>query len=348
MNQRSPQPGDDSPLLDEQLKAGLRGDFKKGHQIAVELERKFLNNHRAAFNRAWYHMMNGDLLKGLECLDRGRWIGVFGDGPLPTSKPIYHNEPLAGRHLLMCSEGGLGDEIINIRFANRFAEQGAKVSVTCDPSLASVFARVEGVGAVVLHKGAPVVYHDVWVPAMSAAHVLRCEYPQISGKPYLTVDPIHREKWSQILKTRYPNGHPRIGARFYGNPKFEHEQFRRFPKGELVEALGGHAWLNLQKEETDLPIETWEDTLALIEHLDLVVTSCTSVAHASAALGKPTWVLVPLLPYYIWAYPGQTSPWYEAVRLFRQTQHGNWKSVFVEIREALGRYAKSGTDSLLF
>jgi hypothetical protein len=52
--------------------------------------------------------------------------------------------------------------------------------------------------------------------------------------------------------------------------------------------------------------------------MDLMITSCTSVAHLSAALGIPTWVMVPVMPYYTWAMPGNTSPWYDSVRLFRK------------------------------
>lgn len=324
--------------LDEQLEAGLRGDFDRGWEIAQRLERETPDDNRAAFNRAWYEMRRGDLLKGLECLDRGRWLRVFGDSPLATNKPIWRNEDLRGKHLLLCGEGGLGDEIINVRFAGDFHRRGAKVTVTCDKRLASVFSRVEGVGAVVGHRAAPDVHHDFWVPAMSAARVLEYTYDRLSGLPYLSSEPGHREKWKRILEESCPpKGRPRIGLRFYGNPQFEHEQHRRFPKEGLIAAVGDRPWINLQLEETPLALEGWEDTLAVIEHLDLVITSCTSVAHASAALGKETWVIVPILPYYLWALPGESSPWYRSVRLFRQTQYGRWDDVFAAIATALDR-----------
>lgn len=324
-----------SPLLDEQVAAGLRGDFERGWEIAEELARVSPACNRAAFNRAWYEMMRGDLLKGLELLDRGRWERAFGDPPLPTKKPIYRNENLKGKNVLMCSEGGRGDEIINVRFAKDFADLGARVTVTCDPSLASVFARVPGVSAVVNHRAAPEVFHDFWVPSMSAAHILQYTYKKLSGKPYLSVHPDYKEKWSEFFKEHYAKNRPRIGLRFYGNPKFEHEQHRKFPQDGLISAVGNRPWVNLQLEDTDLDLSTWEDTLAVIDQLDLVITSCTSVAHASAALGKETWIIVPVLPYYIWAKPGNTSPWYKSVRLFRQEKFGNWENVFVEIKKAL-------------
>lgn len=320
--------------LDRQLEAGLRGDFDLGAKIAEQLALETPECHRAAFNRAWYEMRQGKLLDGLKLLDRGRWIQVFGDKPLPSQKPIYRNEDLMGKHLLLCGEGGLGDEIINVRFAKDFADKGAKVTVSCDPSLKSIFARVPGVSSVVGHQSAPDVYHDYWVPAMSAARILEKDYQDLSGHSYLCVDEDHRQKWQTEFQKRPRESRPRIGLRFYGNPKFEHEQFRRFPSEALIESLEGRPWLNLQKESNP-ELQSWEDTLAAMDNLDLVITSCTSVAHASAALGKKTWVLVPLLPYYVWALPGPRSPWYDSVTLFRQTQFGTWDQVFGQVSSEL-------------
>ncbi|UOF00998.1 glycosyltransferase family protein [Bdellovibrio reynosensis] len=323
-------------LLDQQVAAGLNGDFARGWAIAEELRQLNPHCNRSKFNRAWYEMMRGDLLEGLTLLDAGRWENAFGDKPLPTNKPIYRNEDLKGKNLLLTSEGGYGDEIINVRFAKDFADRGAKVTVTCDPSLRSVFARVPGVVSVVGHKAAPDVYHDFWVPGMSAARVLEYSYQKLTGEPYLFVDPTYNAKWKAMFDARFANGsRPRIGLRFFGNPKFEHEQFRKFPKEDLINAVGDRPWINLQKEETDLPLETWEDTLAVISQLDLVITSCTSVAHASAALGKETWVITPVLPYYIWALPGDKTPWYKTVTLFRQEKFGEWHQVFAKIKTAL-------------
>jgi len=338
------------PLLDEQLEAGIHGDFDRAWQIAEELARISPGCNRAAFNRAWYEMRRGDLLKGLQLLDCGRWVKAFGDAPLPTQKPIYRNENLNDKHLLLCSEGGLGDEIINVRFAKDFSERGAKVTVTCDNSLKSVFSRVEGVSAVVGHRAAPDVYHDYWVPGMSAAHVLGYQYEMLSGLPYLSSDESVREKWADYFARKFSNRErPRIGLRFYGNPQFAHDPYRRFSVEDLKQAVSPHPWINLQKEESDLELATWEDTLAVMEQLDLVITSCTSVAHASAALGKETWVMIPLLPYYVWALPGERSPWYRSVRLFRQTQFGRWDDVFSEIKQSLAeRYSEKFAEKKIF
>lgn len=323
-------------LLDAQLAAGLRGDFEEGWRLANELETIAPEDPRPKFNRAWYEMMRGNLLKGFELLSYGRWIRAFGDQPLPTNKSILHpQDSVKNKHILFCSEGGLGDEIINFRFTKVLADLGAKVTVSCDPGLVSVLARVPWISAVVHHQAAPFVFHDHWIPGMSAGHILGVEYQNLSNQAYLSVDPESDLKWRQYFENFPKDKKPRIGLRFKGNSQFEHEQFRKFPEHLLVEAVGKIPWVSLQLGETDLAIENWEDTLAVINNLDLIITSCTSVAHAAAALGKETWVVVPVLPYYVWAMPGAKSPWYESVTLFRQKTFGQWEDVFTSIGLAL-------------
>jgi sulfotransferase len=88
-------------------------------------------------------------------------------------------------------------------------------------------------------------------------------------------------------------------------------------------------------------IVTWDDTAAAIANLDLVITSCTSVAHLAAAMGKETWIIVPILPYHVWALPGERSPWYDSVRLFRQEVFGNWDAPLQKVKaELLKRVGK--------
>jgi ADP-heptose:LPS heptosyltransferase len=70
-----------------------------------------------------------------------------------------------------------------------------------------------------------------------------------------------------------------------------------------------------------------------------VITSCTSIAHLSAAMGRPTWVIVPILPYHIWAYGGDHSPWYpETTRIFRQKRFSDWQECFDNLEQNLLEY----------
>jgi len=322
-------------LLDQQLQANLRGDFEKGWALSQILEKERPYCNRAAFNRGWHYLQQGKFQEGFELLDRGRWEGVFGSPPLGTDKPIWNMEDdLTNKHLLLRAEGGLGDEMINVRFAEDFAEKGAKVTVGASSSLMSVFSRVEGVSAVVRRGNESHMYHDYWVPAMSAPRISGNTYETLSGEPYLT------NSDRMCLSNDFT-----LGICWAGSPEFEHEQHRRFPPEKLIDIYKKFPEIQVcsfQKDTTLLDkvgevmnlgkfLKDWETTLMLLSDMDLVISSCTSVAHASAALGIETWILVPILPYYIWALPGNKSPWYDSVTLYRQEKFGSWDETFEKL-----------------
>jgi len=274
-------------------------------------------------------LQQGQLSEGFKGLDCGRWEQNFGAPPIPTNAPIWHEDMEHVSHIMLRGEGGLGDEIINVRFAKNLKERsGAKIIASCSRSLMSVFSRVEGVDAVIERDREVASYFDAWVPAMSAPSVLKLEYNDLSGKPYLT----------SVGKVNMP-GNIKVGIRWAGNPTFEHQQHRKFNGIDLINALKPFTkdvsfysfqrdieLLDLPEGFTDLQnfLNTWENTLTFLNDMDLIITSCTSVAHAAAALGKPTWVIVPILSYYIWAMPGKGSLWYDSVQLYRQKKYGEW------------------------
>jgi hypothetical protein len=79
------------------------------------------------------------------------------------------------------------------------------------------------------------------------------------------------------------------------------------------------------------------DTAAVMQSLDLVITSDTSVAHLAGALGVPTWVVLPIVPDWRWQLAGEDCPWYPTMRLFRQTTAGDWSEVFARVAGELAR-----------
>ena len=61
----------------------------------------------------------------------------------------------------------------------------------------------------------------------------------------------------------------------------------------------------------------WDDTAALIDTLDLVITVDTSVAHLAGAMGIPTFVILPGRSSWPFLLRRDDSPLYPSVRLFR-------------------------------
>jgi len=309
--------------------------------VAEDLLRKKLKEQpddpRILFNLGWHDLRHGKFQQGFDGMNVGRFLNVFGSEALAGQ--MYHPSfPLEGKVLLFRSEGGLGDEIMNLRFARDFEARGARVIVACSAHLMSFFASngfLTVANEVANHNK---VHYDYWVPAMSAAYILGHEYDSLDGRAFL--DAPTRNMYEKP-------GTMKVGIRWSGNPKFEHEQHRRFDPQPLIDmhTVPGTTFYSLQRDEDTrefLPfgdlkdqLQTWNDTASIIKSLDLVITSCTSVAHCAAALGVETWIITPILPYYCWAMPGDKSAWYNSVRLFRQTEYGNWDQPLSDVRKAL-------------
>lgn len=324
----------DKPMhkLDLQLAAGLRGNFHEGLRLAKELENEEPWNNRAAFNRGWYRMYEGRLLEGERLLFRGRAEKVFGNEPPKSPMPMWDGKT-AGTVLLNL-EGGLGDQIHGLRYVREINRRGCRTIVTCQGSLALLFHAVPGVTAVCQTDAAYGVVHDAWVPSMSAIPIFEYEYKDIDGTPYIPRPSANKGKKF------------RIGLRWQGNPRFEHEQHRIFPPALLFDAVTDFdvEFICLQRDEgsqwrpywvDSVPLDHWGQTAEAVASCDLVITSCTSVAHLSGAMGVPTWIVVPILPYYLWAPPGERTVWYDSVRLFRQEIFGEWQQPFDKIHTEL-------------
>jgi hypothetical protein len=81
------------------------------------------------------------------------------------------------------------------------------------------------------------------------------------------------------------------------------------------------------------------DTAALIACLDLVIAVDTAVAHLAAALGRPTWILLPFTPDYRWLLGRDDSPWYPTARLFRQSAARDYDEVIGRVMDELPGFA---------
>jgi ADP-heptose:LPS heptosyltransferase len=82
-------------------------------------------------------------------------------------------------------------------------------------------------------------------------------------------------------------------------------------------------------------LSDFSETAALVSCLDLVITVDTSIAHLAGTMGCPTWIMLPHTPDYRWMLDRDDSPWYPTVRLFRQTEAGDYAAVIARVREEL-------------
>jgi hypothetical protein len=148
----------------------------------------------------------------------------------------------------------------------------------------------------------------------------------------------------------------KVGVFWQGNPDFSHDLFRSIPFRHfrtlaqvpavcLISLQKGRGVEQLQSLEDSPPVldlgvdlHDFVDTAAVMMNLDLLVTSDTAVAHLAGALGVPVWLATQYAADWRWLQDREDSLWYPTMRLFRQSQFGDWEGVFERVAAALRVY----------
>jgi len=105
----------------------------------------------------------------------------------------------------------------------------------------------------------------------------------------------------------------------------------------MGEDVADIAKCGLENDIIDLSkqIENFHTTAQMINGLDLIITSDTSVAHLAGAMGKKVWIVLQKVPDWRWGVAECYSSWYPSARLFSQYSLGDFNSAFRELYGAL-------------
>jgi len=283
--------------------------------------------------------------------------------PRKCQEPLWDGSPLHGRTILLWAEQGLGDTLQAIRFVPLVKDRGGNVVVECQASLVPLLSRCAGIDRLVA-RGSPVPEADVQAPLMSLPWLLGITLETLPADvPYLLASPDLVEKWRRELE-----GPPslKIGVAWQGNPLYSGDCMRSIPLKYFAALahLSGVRLFSLQKgigsEQQQTVADQWYlvdlgcrldettgafmDTAAVMQNLDLIITSDTAVAHLAGGLGRPVWAALCIGCDWRYFQHGQDNPWYPTMRLFRQTRFGDWDEVFARMAEELSRRAGSVSD----
>jgi hypothetical protein len=253
------------------------------------------------------------------------------------------------------AEQGLGDTLQFVRYASWVADRGGHVILACQRPLVELMKCAQGVKEVVPQQPEMPLF-DVHVPLMSLpllASKTEDAIPHVT--PYITPDSHRLKKWQQYLADI--DGF-KIGIAWQGNPNYKGDRLRSIALAhfEPLAKLPGVRLISLQKnhgvEQLDEIDDRFEvlrlpedvdadgaflDTAAIMQSLDLVVTSDTSLPHLAGAVGAPVFLALPLAADWRWMHGRRDSPWYPTMRLFRQPRRHDWSSVFEEIAQEVAK-----------
>ena len=310
------------------------------------------NNPEYLYNMSFDLLLNEEFDEGWTCYEARFQTENFLKSTPQMVSPRWHGaESLEGKTIVICPEQGLGDQIQFGRYALILKGMGAHVIMPVAPSLVDIMQSMHPDIHVTssLISATDLPHHDFHVPLMSLLGIFKTDLSSIPcADRYISPNATIAAQWA----IRFANTSKlQVGITWSGNPIHVNDHNRSMSLAQLRPLFDLDVdWHILQTEirpadEALLPhtpLKDWRaelsslhETAGLLDQLDLLITVDTSVAHLSAALGKPTWLMLPFAPDFRWLLNRSDSPWYPSVQLFRQPQPADWASVVTHVCDTL-------------
>lgn len=301
-------------------------------------------------NRAGVLLLKGNLKAGFQDFE-SRWDRSNAPPKtLVSDLPIWMGQKLEGQSIIVWDEQGLGDLIQFSRYCLCLVEAGADVTLLCRKNMHRLL-RTLPKPIRLIEALDPNERFDFQSALMSLPFGFKTSLETIPAPvPYLYPEPTLVSKWAPRVGCK---GF-RIGVCWEGNKFINLKRSIPVPCFAPLAEIKGVRLISLVKDQKTIETEaagglvieslgddfdagedSFVDCAAVMANVDLVITSDTAIAHLAGALGKPVYLALKHVPDWRWLIDREDSPWYPTMRLFRQTQKGDWESVFEKIASSV-------------
>ena len=281
----------------------------------------------------------------------------------PTSVAQWDGRVLEAGRLLLIADQGFGDGIQFGRYIPWAASRAKEVVLACSATLKPLLEQLDSRVRLVT-EWREVGDFAAWCPLTGLPRLAGTVLETVpDAVPYLRPRPERAAQWAARLDALVPSGLRRVGLVWAGRPAHKSNWKRSMSLADLapVAALPGIALVVLQKGpeqrqaggyygrapliHLSADIADFDDTLAILPALDLVLTVDTSVAHLAGAAGLPVWILLPWCAEWRWLQDRSDSPWYPTARLFRQPAPNDWAAAVAAVAASLAADAGKTTST---
>ena len=297
------------------------------------------------FQMAEALLLRGDWERGW---DEYQWrFDLPGNQPLmpPTTKPRWDGTAFRDGTLLLIADQGFGDVIQFARYLPWAFARCPDIAVACPPEMMPLLSQILP-SARLFREWSDCPEFRAF-RALSGLPGLHGTRPDVMAGdvPYLRSDPGRVAVWQERLDHLLPNTPRRVGIVWAGRPTHNNDRWRSASLNAFapLAAQSGVGLVSLQKGPAaaqvghyfgkaplvnlGADIADFEDTMAILDCLDVLVTVDTSVGHLAGAMGKRTVLLLARSPDWRWLLDRADTPWYPSHTLIRQTRTGVWEDV---------------------
>ncbi len=265
--------------------------------------------------------------------------------------PQWDYSPLDGKTILVMPEQGFGDAVAFSRFLPLLRRYNpARVLVYAEKPMQRIFDGLDGADWVGTQLP-PGTTYDVWTNVMDLCPLHFDKTDIIPAPTRLTVPADSTARADAVVAPHAVKF--KVGIVWSGSVTYRGNAFRSFSHTEFlplvdipdVQLFSLYKGPNLAEYQADgsncFIIDTastdrdFADCAAMMQEMDLIITSDTATAHIAGSLGVPVWTLLHWDAFWLWQHQGATTPWYPSMDLIRQTTPRDWAGVFAAVKTKL-------------
>ena len=344
---KSQNPQDTELLLEETFSYSALNQKEKSEKLLFNLIKYKLPEEierKAYHNLSGHYFRKDDIHTGLQHFLKAGEVEAYKNRKLPEFEK-WDGNVTPGRTIIIDNQCGAGDEIIHIRFMKHIEKLGMKpVWTTTRRDLQKIFQH-NGFEVECVWDNPELPKDACWIYGLALPYYLNLKVEDLGQTPYIKPLPEKEEQYSYLQEDQKF----KIGMFWNSGSGFEQAHFRSVNADGLFDVVSktnaSLYSLQLPDEQPpegydvktfDIPNRDFTDTYSLVSQMDLVITSCTSIAHIAASMGKEVCVFVPIMEYYLWTSSTGKSWWYgDNVHLFKQKRPRNWDEPLKQLGEFL-------------
>lgn len=344
---KSQNPQDTELLLEETFSYSALGQNQKSEKLLFDLIKKPLPEEierKAYHNLSGHYFRKDDIHTGLQHFLKAGEVEAYKNRELPPF-PKWDGTVIPGQNIIIDSQCGAGDEVIHVRFMKHLKELGMNPIWTTTRKDIETLFNYNGFETVCVWDKPTFPKDSMWVYALALPYYLNLKVEDLGQTPYLQPLPEKEQQYSYLKEDL----NYKIGVFWNSGSGFEQAHFRSIDPEPLFTTLAKTktSLYSLQLPDQTppegfdiktfaIPNRDFTDTFSLVSQMDLVITSCTSIAHIAASQGKEVCVFVPIMEYYLWTSSTEKSWWYgDNVHLFKQKKPRNWDEPIKQLKKFL-------------
>lgn len=284
-------------------------------------------------------------------------------------RTFISQDNLKNKIILLRYDGGLGDTLQFIRYAQCLKNKGATVLACVQKPLVPLLSRCDYIDSICCSDDQLPLSHD-WAALMSLPAIFNSHEDTIPITiPYIYPDESLVAQWKDYLSATSglkigicwqasvvnDSSRPLVARR--GIPLKEFDTLNHFDQLHFYSLQQHDGLEQLNTYNHSLPIHVFPDTFdeehgafmdtaAVVKNMDLIITVDTAIAHLAGALGTPVWLLLPYATDWRWIVHRTDTPWYPSMKIFKQPNPFDWQSVMTMVSQELTYFIKLHTGAL--